>query len=247
MKLDINLTRICRSVATVSIGIALGFGSAMAMGQDAAGKPVPCCGDEPQQDEEKKKDAVSTTVCPLYPFMYHGTYVSWYAVVHPGCTEYVPYDGPDQMSADCAMEERCVTIARLDRDQGRGRHRTHPCTERDGIDPPNEERIVEDIADEIETGVKYVEFPKSGTGGGGGQMVRAKVWFFEVTPTDTAKPPMYAGIGYEVEDGEADRTHADGEVVVVDRSGGRDKRASVLVLTDRDEQIWRPYNILMHK
>lgn len=59
------------------------------------------------------------------------------------------------------------------------------------------------------------------------------------------RPAIYTGIGYQVDAGEADRSTQDGEVVVVERSPGRQKRASVLVLTDRDAQVWRPYHILL--
>lgn len=211
--------------------------------QDESAKQAPCCGEPSAPNAEQSQEAtISTKVCPQYPYMYHGSYVSYYALVHPGCTDSVAYDGPEQDPADCPNDIRCPTVSFIRNEQGLRRHSTDSRLEVNGIAAPTREDILP-IAAEIDTTVKYIQFPANGSGTGG-QMVRAKVWFFKVEPKN--QPAIFAGVGYQVEEGAVHRTFRDGEVVVVEPvTEGRQKRVSVLVLTDRDTQIWRPYNILL--
>lgn len=106
----------------------------------------------------------------------HGTYVSYHALVHPECTQGVTYHGPQQNPADCGTGAGCVPSTLVGLARGQKRHFSNPALERDGIRAPSQE-LIYNVAEEIDTTVKHIEFPR---GAGGGPMIRAKVWFFKI-------------------------------------------------------------------
>jgi hypothetical protein len=45
--------------------------------------------------------------CPIYPYAFHGSYVSYYALQHPGCGNPGSIDGPHGLSSDCNSGQGC--------------------------------------------------------------------------------------------------------------------------------------------
>jgi len=50
------------------------------------------------------------SVCPAYPYMFHGTYTSYYALHYPGCTAPCSFDGPNGMRSNCTTGAGCVAV-----------------------------------------------------------------------------------------------------------------------------------------
>ena len=77
-----------------------------------------CYGQEPESSnrqgkEGDKEDAPTNSYCPIYPYAYHGSYVSYYALKQGSCDQPASVDGPPNLLGNCSTGESCLPFSKL--------------------------------------------------------------------------------------------------------------------------------------
>lgn len=208
---------------------------------------------------KKPKTADAITRCPVYCYMNHGSYCSYYSLVPPQpCQQPASLDTVCKSPLGCPGGG-CVTV--MIRKKGKAtivapkHHYTKRELAKDGIDPPDKEDPVQ-VAGLYDTKIldtKIMEFCKQVTTVGAdgtlecrGKKLIAKVFVVKVKPSNPAHPELTFGVGYQLKNytGKVDLSVDEDEVKTTEKSHGH---RVALTEIKRPDGSWQECNILFLK
>jgi hypothetical protein len=67
---------------------------------------------EPRQkhaESTQQTEVAGTAYCPIYPYAYHGSYVSYYALRQGTCDQPASVDGPPNLLGNCLTGNGCLS------------------------------------------------------------------------------------------------------------------------------------------
>jgi hypothetical protein len=206
-----------------------------------------------------------THICPIYPYMLHGTYTSYYALprfdMAPCCGSAQSYQGANGLVARCNNtdpddDDGCVpivTIVAAKTAAGAEAEEKKVFTDLPGVDAPHK-AVLRPGASIIGNGVGIIQFKK--TVGATTKLLKAQVYHVRLRPRDFEPDPIDHDpvkffIGHEVSGAAivADRVHkeipSESEVETLDDS--QPNSAVVKVRIKADPEEWQTYDIVLRK
>lgn len=206
--------------------------------------PTPGGTTNPVDETQHSLTLDATKFCPLYPFMLHNGYTSYYAMRWTSankCTSPFCYTGPNNLPVgNCVTGVGCPESTLAPAATSSQRNAINQFSEeirRDGYTDQSDIQLAPGVQ-RLHDNIRVIEFNKDPNGGG--PVLKAKVVLGYLTQNQVT---MAAGVGTGLPAGDAtasNRSAANSEVITLERD-----RHVVRVLVQMTQSEWREYSIIL--